>query len=103
MKVAEILRSLANLIDAEHTPVQQPVVVNVHNGSAAAEQPAEEPVADDEIGIMVPPLQQKIELMKKAHGVDSVYDPADDDLDILKKNAGLSTTHQLDDDEPLEG
>jgi hypothetical protein len=56
---------------------------------------------------MVPPLQQKIELAKKAHGVDSVYAPVDDEepdeLDIIKQNAGLSTAIAADEDEPLEG
>lgn len=105
MKVADILRSLVSLIDAaeqeEQTPTQQPVVVNINNGEAAA-QSAEEPVADDELGVMIPPLQQKIELAKKAHGVDSVYTPADDqdELTVIKKHAGLAITA---DDEPFEG
>lgn len=83
----------------------------------------ETPVSD-ETDTMVPPLQQKIELFKKAVGVDSVYDQETDDkteeernaenqdalvggnnpgakpLDDLKRNAGLIA--MLDDDEPIE-
>ena len=103
MKTAEILRNILNLLDAEEQEAQQqPVVVNINNGATTdAEQPTEEPVADDELGVMIPPLQQKIELAKKAHGVDSVYtqDDEPDELAILKKQAGLV----VDEDEPLEG
>ena len=47
---------------------------------------------------MVSPLQQKLELLKKAAGVESMYDAAGcgaggsteaDELDAIKKNAGL--------------
>ena len=42
---------------------------------------------------MVPPLQQKIELLKKVAGVDSAFDGADaepeDELSIIKRNAGI--------------
>jgi len=56
---------------------------------------------------MVPPLQQKIEIMKKIAGIDSVYDDdeekecncegecvcevpqQEDEMEVLKKNAGL--------------
>ena len=108
MKVADILRSLVSLIDAaeqeEQAQPQQPVVVNINNGDAAADQSAEDPVADDELGVMIPPLQQKIELAKKAHGVDSVYtqDEEPDELAIIKQNAGLQVI-ATDEDEPFEG
>jgi hypothetical protein len=118
MKTAEILRSLANLIDAEEQAAQQPVqpqvvvqpppvVVNINNSekvtkSAATAEPAEEPVSDN-LGVMVPPLQQKIELMKKSAGVESAYDqdPEEDELDILKRQAGIIAL--VDEDEPFEG
>jgi hypothetical protein len=106
MKTAEILRNILNLLDAEEAEAaQQPVVVNINNGAAAdAEQPQGEPV-DDNLGIMVPPLQQKIELMKKSAGVASAYDedPEEDELATLKRHAGLNTAVIADEDEPLEG
>ena len=54
---------------------------------------------------MVPPLQQKIELMKKSQGVENVYDQAtDNDAEIvaLKKNAGIAVL-DAEEDEPFEG
>ena len=63
---------------------------------------------DEEPAPMVPPLQQTIELLKKVAGEDSIYDEKtcdcegectcaqqpventpDEELDILKRNAGL--------------
>jgi hypothetical protein len=108
MKVAEILRNIASLLDAEEQQAQQqPVVINVNNSSAEQETPAEqEPTVDDDaIGVMVPPLQQKIELIKKSEGVKSVYDSAqeEDELAVLKRQAGIKTAIVADEDEPFEG
>lgn len=128
MKTAEILRNIISLLDVEEQPAQQqPIVINVNNGDTSPEAPAEpvakaipsladrlgiikpdaeeEPVDDDALGIMVPPLQQKIELIKKSEGVKSVYDaaPEEDELAILKRQAGIKTAVIADEDEPLEG
>lgn len=129
MKTAEILRNIISLLDVEEQPAQQqPIVINVNNGDTSPEAPAEpaakaipsladrlgiinakdteeEPVDDDALGIMVPPLQQKIELIKKSEGVKSVYDeaPEEDELTILKRQAGIKTAVIADEDEPLEG
>ena len=93
MKSSEILRKLADIIDAKEQ----------EENSDLAQQP------DD---IFIPPLQLKLELLKKATGVENVYDEDDqnseqhgyDELDVIKKNAGISVTalDALADDEPLE-
>jgi hypothetical protein len=51
---------------------------------------------------MVPPLQQKIEILKKSQGIDNVYDEQSDELDQVKKNAGLAVI-TAEEDEPFEG
>ena len=56
--------------------------------------PEDEHTSDETGGVMVPPLQQKIELLKKVAGVDSMYDDSaeeqpDDELAIIKRNAGI--------------
>lgn len=107
MKAAEILRKLADLIDS-----------NADDGRPENSVPhAElEPVDVDntdntEITTMVPPLQQKIELLKKATGVESHYDDGEDcgcdepdELDIIKQHAGLRpiAVQIASDDEPLD-
>jgi hypothetical protein len=52
----------------------------------------------------VPPLQAKIELLKKAVDVDSIYDQGGDELAQMKKRAGINPAviDAAADDEPLE-
>jgi len=60
MRAAEFMRALADLIDKL-------------DGNDTDEQ------SETETTTFVPPLQQKIELLKKSSGVQSVFDQADDD------------------------
>lgn len=88
MKAAEILRKLADMIDT-------------HSDQESAPQVELEPVEVDntdntEVSTMVPPLQQKLELLKKATGVESHYDeetPCDSaedaELALIKQRAGV--------------
>jgi hypothetical protein len=96
MDTAKFLRALADLIDSAQCGTK----TIVSNGAE---------IHSDETDMMVPPLQQEIELMKKATNVDSVFDKTeeveteipekevveigssedDNELSILKKNAGL--------------
>ena len=50
---------------------------------------------------MVPPLQQKLELLKKASGVPSMFDKGDDELEDIKKLTGI-TAVMHGDDEPVD-
>ena len=97
MKPSEILRSLADMLDAkaqEQTP-------------ELAKQP------DD---LFVPPLQLKLELLKKATDVENIYADEEeeqqaansyDELNMIRRNAGLELLNPvvldaLGDDEPLD-
>lgn len=125
MKVSELLRVMASMLDAtEQQPAQSnaqaPVVVNVitnSDQSAPVEQPATnsphllEPVQvnnteNDSTGVFVPPLQQKIELLKKSVGMDSVFDAdQEDEIQKLRRAAGIKNTlaqQEAADDEPLD-
>jgi hypothetical protein len=107
MKPSEILRNLADMIDAQQSQQQRETVEILEpegDGSGLAQQP------DD---IFIPPLQLKLELLKKATGVENVYDEPDadgvpqhsyDELDHIKKNAGINVValDALGDDEPLD-
>lgn len=80
---------------------------------------------DTPLDVMVPPLQQKLELLKKSVGVDNVFDtsggcPAscdceacsatdidyEDEMKIIRNNAGINPNvtaiMALSDDEPLD-
>jgi hypothetical protein len=92
MKMAELLRQLADKLDQIETGKDADVL-----GKNNAE-----PSDDDKF---IPPLQQKLELLKKGVGVDSEFDDEGDaELDAIKKNAGISPAviHIASDDEPLE-
>lgn len=122
MKISDIFRTLADAIDQEQDPgspdprLQNPAELV----AVAAPGPHSEQVdapqnqdagADDEV--YVPPLQLKLELLKRAVGVDNVYndqradeveDSGIDALADLRRNAGLAAIVQSEaaDDEPLE-
>lgn len=108
MNIAEILRGLADIVDRvdQPAPTQQPVVININNGetkapSAVAPETNGPTEADT---MMIPPLQQKIELMKKMAGEESAYDPIDEELSIMRQNAGLIPLSSIvDEDDPFEG
>jgi len=105
MRASEILRKLADVIDSaeagRQAPVAQPVVPAPVQ--AVIIEPEAEP-PKPAVTTFVPPLQTKIELLKKAVDVDSIYDQGGDELAQMKKRAGINPA-VLDaaaDDEPLE-
>ena len=111
MKVDEILHKLADYINSQRNGVEDTAEPADHSG--LARQP------DD---VMIPPLQLKIELLKKAVGVENVYDEdqeqrameeaeaakptaeEEDSLMRMKRAAGIpvAVVAELSDDEPLE-
>jgi hypothetical protein len=85
MKMGDILRDLAELLDQQE------------QGNQELQQEPAEPVevdrtADDEVdsGHFIPPLQQKLELLKKAVGVASAYDAPEGEQDELARMRHLS-------------
>jgi hypothetical protein len=95
MRLADILRTLADKMD------------NIESGSgndemAAATQDMDGTVPSSD-PLMIPPLQQKLEILKKSAGIDSFYDGGNDELDDIKKLTGIKAVMQneTDDDEPI--
>jgi hypothetical protein len=99
MKMSDILRDLAELLD-QHGQEQAPAEPK---DFAQPEQDT-----DGTNPVMIPPLQQKLELLKKGVGVPSAFDQdgngVPDELDAIRKNAGLNqaVVHIASDDEPLD-
>jgi hypothetical protein len=85
MKMSDILRDLAELLD-QRTQEQEP----------AEPKDFAQPEQDNTDGqpVMIAPLQQKLELLKKAVGVPSAFDQdgngVPDELDAIRKNAGIN-------------
>jgi hypothetical protein len=100
MKISDVLRKLADELDAQNSIPDAP-------GNTQT---------DD--SVFLPPLQQKQELLKRAVEVDNIYDNKlsdqthedsdynidnnKDELDTIKKNAGIAAIMGLSDDEPLD-
>ena len=86
MKIADILRHVADQMDHEEDQVGE------------LDPISRVPHADSDPTTMIPPLQQKLELLKKAAGEDNAFDAQDelthagehDELDDIKRIAGLT-------------
>ena len=129
MKISDIFRTLADAIDQEQDPgspdprLQNPAELV----AVAAPGPYSDQVdapqnsdagADDEV--YVPPLQLKLELLKRAVGVDNIYDAGEaraddveepahhdhhdhhDHTDELARMRQLAAIHTLSDDEVFD-
>jgi hypothetical protein len=94
MKMADVLHTIADLLDKveDDKPAQAPVIVNVNGGGHTAPTDGHGDDGSDstkhENPVMVPPLQQKIEMMKKLAGIPSHID---------------QKIELVDDDEPFNG
>lgn len=128
MKVAELLRSLLNVIDNAEVVSSVPQARDDVQNFANAEEVSVSNNAEDPEDLFLPPLQMKLELLKKAVGVENVYDDGTDaereeqteeyvgdpesqqetsfeqELKSIKKAAGINPVvmDELGDDEPLE-
>lgn len=120
MKISDLLRRVADAVDHQEDPgrpdekIQNPAELSPTAAGMHVDAPENQDAgADDEV--MIPPLQLKTELLKKAVGVDSVFDPGEpradqahdnqpDELDIIRRHAGVPMVaiSELGDDEPLE-
>jgi hypothetical protein len=107
MKMAEILRNLADMIERNETGGEAPAEVPKQIQSPEFHKVAVANVEQGEpYSTMTSPLQQKLELLKKAAGVESAYDEEcgdTDPLDQMKKMAGLQTAMVASEDNDIEG
>lgn len=115
MKVNDILQQLADFVNNHHSTEKSDSDVQTN---ADGQELAREP--DD---LFVPPLQQKIELLKKAVGVENIYDEdqqaraeeeaeakrvtpeEEDELDRMKRAAGIpaaAVVQELSNDEVFD-
>jgi hypothetical protein len=104
MKMADILRNIADLLDQTQDGNDGADLSNNRTQNRLDAVQVDEPELDDN-PVMVPPLQAKIEILKKSEGIPNVYDEQGQDTDelaVIKKNAGLTAAqHEAADDEPL--
>lgn len=85
---------------AKEFTINIPINIKIDGeGEPQVSTDTQEPV-DDNTGTFIPPLQQKIELLKKSAGVKSEFDPAEGQTTNTENNA--VATQVATDDEPLE-
>lgn len=116
MKIADLLRRVADAVEQEQDPgrpderLQNPAELEPISVGLAVEKSQDDAPSEDEL--MVPPLQLKTELLKRAVGVDNIYDEGEprgdeahenqqDDIAILKQRAGIpvAAVMELDNEE----
>jgi len=91
MRLADIMRDIADLLDQQQSQGND-VSQNSTQQRMTPAQVAEPELNDDPL--MVPPLQQKHELLKKMAGVDNTYGndqqpEQGDELGRMRKMAGI--------------
>jgi len=102
MKVSELLRKLVDVIAAAEGTEETGQLTQPNKAELT---PVDADHTDHSEGnVMVPPLQAKLEILKKSVGMDNVYgNDQEDELNDIKKNAGLTPAQQdASDDEPLD-
>lgn len=100
MKMADILRGLADKLDSIEQGGETEQPANLDPTTEPEEQEL------DPNPVMVPPLQAKLELLKKASGVDNVYsNNGSDELDDIKKLTGIRAVvqHEAGEDNDIVG
>ena len=111
MKMADILRNLADELDGEDAqdgedtgrprntaPTGDHFQQDVDDGADSDNGDVEL----DPSPVLLPPLQAKLEILKKSAGVDSFYDETTDELSNIKKLTGIKAVmqHEADNDDP---
>jgi hypothetical protein len=97
MKMADVLRQLADKLDG--------IESNNTNGDNMGKQSSDfqhdvddgAESGDREVeltGVMIPPLQQKLEILKKSAGMDNAMAGGPDELDDIKKLTGIKAVVQ---------
>jgi hypothetical protein len=117
MEAAELIRKLIDVLSQINQPEQPQQPNHAHltivaNPEPQSDFPERDHTSDETGGVMVPPLQQKLELLKKVAGEESIFNqPGDEDvegpedeLSIIKRNAGIHpiVTHMASEDTDIE-
>lgn len=98
MKMADVLHSIADMLD-KHGDND---ISGDNLGKEAADyqhdvdHDSSSDSSDVELtGVMIPPLQQKLEILKKTAGMDNAFDDdSSDELDDIKKLTGVKAVIQ---------
>jgi hypothetical protein len=99
MKMADILRNVADMLD-------QTSGDDIDNQNKADLTPVKVNTTDDTESVtMIPPLQQKLEILKKTAGMDNAFDAESDELSDIRKLTGIKAViqHESSEDNDITG
>jgi hypothetical protein len=104
MKIADVLRQVADAIEQQDAAepdasIQNPAQLSPTAAGMEVTAPGNVDAGADD-AVMIPPLQLKMELLKRAVGVDNVYDEGepraeeahgseDDEIQHIRRMAGV--------------
>lgn len=97
MKMADVLHSIADMLDKHDGGDISGDNMGKEGDDFQHEvdDGAEEAGAGDvQVGVMIPPLQQKLEILKKTAGMDNAMDGDEDELNDIKKLTGVKAVIQ---------
>jgi len=112
MKMADILHKIADLLDqtegeSEHADRPENTGKTSDVFQNDVDSGAESGNKDVAVtGVMIPPLQAKLEILKKATGMDNAFDSeGSDELDDIKKLTGIKAVvqHEASEDNDIVG
>jgi hypothetical protein len=89
---------------AKEFTINVPITITINGDDDPVVNATGQEPEEQEVDKFIPPLQSKLEILKKSVGLDNVYDEEPDELDQMKKRAGipLAVQQAAADDEPLD-
>ena len=96
MKMSDVIRQMADLLDKHEGGDQHSTGLEKVEINAPEAEPQD---------TMMPPLQQKLEIMKKSAGMDNAFDSGCDELGDIKKLTGIKAviSHEAGEDNDIVG
>ena len=103
MKMADLLHSIADMLDHAEGGAEQVSAVEIPQGHHPKVVDVDH-TDGAESNVMLPPLQAKLELLKKSVGVDNAYDSGNDELGDIRKLSGMTAMqHEASEDNDIVG
>jgi hypothetical protein len=106
MKMADILHSIADMLSQhEQEEGGENMGQQGSDFQHAVHDGAESGTKEADVGVMIPPLQQKLEILKKSAGMENAFDQGSDELDDIKKLTGVNAVmqHEASEDNDIVG
>jgi hypothetical protein len=94
MKLSDIMRDIADLIDQKMDQPSGGADLSGNTTQNRLEPIEVEKPVDQEQQVMVPPLQAKLEILKKSENLPNVYNDQRDEIHLMKMRAGLTPCQQ---------